>query len=78
MARNRRGLVMPYRCDNCSRKFDYPKEIVTTYENFVGVSNLFPTQTPMRLNVCPYCESEDYQEVEEDGTTQKNRRYRRL
>ena len=68
MARNRRGLVMPYRCDNCSRKFDYPKEIVTTYEDFVGVSSMFPTRTPLLVDVCPFCKSDEiYIEEEEDA-----------
>lgn len=46
-------------CYSCSKKFGYPKEIVTTYEDFVGVSNVFPTKTPMRILICPYCNSDE-------------------
>lgn len=50
---------MAYLCYNCRKSFTYPKEIVTTYEEYIGVSHIFPTKTPMRELVCPYCRSEE-------------------
>lgn len=48
-----------YACDNCRKEFDEPEEEHTTYEHYYGVSSLFPNSTPMTLNVCPYCSSDD-------------------
>lgn len=53
-----------YKCDNCSERFDEPETEYTTYESYFGVSSLFPNSTPMTLQVCPYCGSEDIDEIE--------------
>lgn len=53
-----------YKCDNCRRQFDEPSEERTTYESYFGVGGLFPNSTPMTLYVCPYCGSEDIDEIE--------------
>ena len=55
-----------YRCNNCGRKFTYPTEIITTYEDYVGVSHLFATKTPIQVLVCPLCESEEFSKENED------------
>ena len=55
-----------FSCYNCRRKFKYPLEIITTYEDYVGVSNLFPTKTPIQVLVCPFCESEEFSKENED------------
>lgn len=55
-----------FRCLNCDKKFDEPIEIETTYENYYGVSSMFGNLTPLTLHVCPYCESDEFGECDED------------
>ena len=54
-------------CNNCSKTFtdEEAKKIHGTFESDYGVSDLFPTQTPYVKYVCPYCDSEDYEEARE-------------
>lgn len=52
-----------YRCDNCRATFEEPDEEHTTYESYYGVSSLFPNSTSMTLYVCPYCGSDDIEEI---------------
>lgn len=54
-----------WKCDNCRSEFDRPRELNTTYENYYGVASLFGDSRPMTLAVCPYCEDENIEEVEE-------------
>lgn len=55
-----------YQCNNCQRTFEEPEIENTTYENFYGVSNNFQNSTPMELEVCPICGSDDISSVSED------------
>lgn len=55
-----------YICEECGCVFDDPLRVNTTYESFYGVSDSFDSSTPMELNLCPNCRSEEYKEVEED------------
>ena len=57
---------MCYICDNCSKRFTYPKEIVTSYENYIGALDVFPTRTPFKYLACPFCESEEIERENED------------
>ena len=52
-------------CNNCRCKFDEPEEEHTTYERYYGVSSLFSGSTPMTLEVCPECGSDEIEEIEE-------------
>lgn len=61
-----------WKCENCDREVDELKEVATTYEAYYGVSSLFPDNTPMYLSVCPYCDSEDLIEIEEDDDFENN------
>lgn len=54
-----------YKCEYCGVEFIEPKKIRTTKEAYCGVASLFNYGTPMILEVCPLCESEDIVEVEE-------------
>ena len=54
-----------YRCLNCGEVFEEADEMYTTYEAYYGVSSDFPNRTPLRLEVCPRCESEDIDEVDD-------------
>lgn len=53
-------------CLNCSRLFDSPKTIHTTYEAMYGVGGEFGSRTPCTIEVCPYCGDEDIEEEEEE------------
>lgn len=57
---------MPYRCLNCGHVFEEFKEVHTTYEAYNGVADLFGSSHPLTLYVCPNCNDEDIDEVEEE------------
>ena len=57
---------MPYRCLNCGAKFDEPHIIKTSYEAYYGVASMFPSHTPCSLDVCPCCDDEELEELDED------------
>lgn len=53
-----------YYCNDCKEEFDTPKMEKTTFEEFYGVSNLFPTSHECTLKSCPRCGSDDIEEME--------------
>lgn len=53
-------------CMNCGKTFDGAKVIKTTEEAYYGVGGTFGSRTPLTIEVCPYCDSEDV--GEEDDT----------
>lgn len=55
-----------YRCEYCEREFEQPKEIHTNYESLYGVSGEFGGSTPCTLYFCPYCEREDFEEIDDE------------
>jgi hypothetical protein len=58
-----------YKCKCCGKKFESPKVEKTTYESYYGVSSMFSYGSPLVIEMCPKCESEDfveYYEEEED------------
>lgn len=44
--------------------FEKPMTLSTTYERYFGVNNEFDSYTNMSYKVCPYCESEEFHEIE--------------
>lgn len=52
-----------YKCNNCGSIIREPKRIVTTFEEYYGVSNLFPDSHRLELLVCPNCEENDLEEL---------------
>lgn len=56
---------MMFRCFNCGKQFDEPKELQTTYESYYGVSDNFGNSTIITLKVCPHCECDIIDEMEE-------------
>lgn len=54
-----------YRCLNCRYEFDEPDEIHTSYEAYYGVASDFGSRTSLTLEVCPRCESDDIDEVDD-------------
>lgn len=54
-------------CNDCERTFEKPFCVQTTYENYYGVGNQFGNHHSLELYCCPYCKSEDYEEVEDDN-----------
>lgn len=56
---------MPYKCLNCKKKFYQPHIIRTSYEDYYGVDTLFRSRTSLDLEVCPYCNDEELEELED-------------
>lgn len=50
-------------CDNCKNEFEEPKKEKTTYEAYYGVDDKFADKHEMSLEKCPYCGSEDFEEM---------------
>ena len=57
------------KCNNCYKEFYEAKETHTTYENFYGVSSLFGNSHRLIILTCPYCDSEEIEEIDEDEET---------
>lgn len=55
-----------YICNECSHEFAELETIKTTYERYYGISSEFANNTPFYMQVCPYCSSNDYEEMEEE------------
>lgn len=55
-----------YKCNDCDSTFEEPRTKKTSYELFYGVSNEISSNTPLLLEVCPYCGSDDIEESEEE------------
>jgi hypothetical protein len=53
-------------CNDCEKTFEEPKTIMTTYEKYYGVGDLFGNHHSLELYCCPYCRSEDFEDYEED------------
>lgn len=53
-----------YRCKSCDREFDEPRELHTTYEKWWGCD--IPSHTPLVVHLCPYCNAEEIDEIEEE------------
>ena len=49
-----------FKCSDCERVFDNPKEIHTIYEALYGVSGEFGSRTPCTYEVCPHCGCDDF------------------
>lgn len=54
-------------CKNCYSRFSEPQTVKTTYEIYYGIDE--NTKTPLTLEICPYCGSE---EIEEEIIEWKN------
>lgn len=55
-----------YHCFNCNEDFYEPEKVHTTYERYYGVSDEFRYHTPMTIDVCPYCGSDEIEEMDDD------------
>lgn len=59
---------MAHRCERCGAVFDEPESREFCYEDYYGVSSMFPNRNYGHYDVCPECGSEDidnYYEEEE-------------
>lgn len=54
-----------YRCENCGCEFSEPNEVTTTYAKYLGIDDAIGGNH-LTLYLCPRCDSEDIEEVEED------------
>lgn len=52
-------------CYNCNEDFYEPDEKSTTYESYYGVASEFESHTPITIEVCPYCGSDEIEECDE-------------
>lgn len=52
-----------YYCENCREEFDEPRIEKTTYEDFYEIGAEFPNKTEMNLEKCPYCGSDEFEEM---------------
>lgn len=55
-----------YKCNNCGYIFEETYRVMTTYEDYYGVSDLFPDSHMMILHLCPNCKDEDIEEYEKE------------
>ena len=52
-----------YYCENCKNEFIEPKVEKTTYEEMCGVYGEFANHNELSLEFCPYCHSDDFEEM---------------
>lgn len=52
-----------YKCRDCKKEFEEPNIKKTTYELYYGVASEFPNHTPLELEVCPFCGSDNIEKV---------------
>lgn len=55
-----------YICNECGERFDEPEIESTTYEDYYGVGSEFIGKTHLEVEICPYCGSEDIDEVDDE------------
>ena len=55
-----------FRCLDCGEIFEETDEIRTTYEAYYGVASDFHHHTPMMLEVCPNCHSDNIEDFFEE------------
>lgn len=53
-----------YICNTCKSRFEEPNKESITFEDYYGVGNLFASRTRTTLDVCPYCDDDDIEELE--------------
>ena len=56
-----------YRCNDCTATFDEPDEQVWNAADYYGVEKNGHDQM-LHINVCPYCGSEDIDEIDDEET----------
>lgn len=56
-----------FECIDCKARFeeDEIEVLETSYEAFYGVASQFGSRTPLTLNLCPVCGSDEIEEIEE-------------
>lgn len=55
-----------YKCIDCGREFDEPESETVAWEDYYGVSSMFPDRHYGYITVCPFCGSEEFDEIEEE------------
>lgn len=55
-----------YKCWNCGQEFDEPASRNESYESYYGVGSWFPDHHYFTFVSCPFCDSEDFEEVEDE------------
>lgn len=56
-----------YKCNNCRSEFEEPEARNIIAEDYLGISTLMPRRTRMNIYVCPSCNDEDIEELEQCG-----------
>ena len=49
-------------CNNCKSEFSSPIRKETTFEDYYGVSHLFPDSHSIEILICPECKEDGYLE----------------
>lgn len=52
-----------WRCMDCGEQDFDPVTRYTSYESYYGVSCLFSNSTPLQIDVCPFCGSDNIEQV---------------
>lgn len=55
-----------YKCFNCGEYFDEPDYRNICLESYFGVASQFDNYNYREISLCPYCGSEDIEEVYDD------------
>ena len=53
-----------YKCENCGKLIEKPRQIKTTFESYYGVP--LGSNTYFTYQACPYCGSEKLRETDEE------------
>lgn len=54
-----------YKCNNCDERFEEPERKNIIWEHYLGISNLFPSRTRMDVYICPNCNDDDIEELQQ-------------
>lgn len=54
-----------YKCNNCDERFVEPARKNIVAEDYLGIGNLFPNKTRMDIDLCPNCNDDDIEELEQ-------------
>lgn len=56
-----------YKCKNCRSEFEEPATKNVAAEEYLGIGNLFPNETRLDVYLCPNCNDDDIEVLEQCG-----------
>lgn len=54
-----------YKCKNCRSEFEEPATKNVAAEEYLGIDNLFPNKTRLDVYLCPNCNDDDIEVLEQ-------------